>query len=297
VSESISAEPVWTGDCELGEGSLWDEERSRLLWVDICRNRVCVFDPADGSNQVSDVGENVGTVVLTQSRKLLLALRSGFAWLDPATASVTKLSAPEGYRPDQERFNDGKCDPAGRFWAGTMVETGPPGSGALYCLDTDLTISKPLSGVTISNGLVWSRDRSTFYYVDTPTQHVRAYDFDAGSGRLSNERVAVAIPRDWGAPDGMAIDESDHLWIALFGGGKVVRADPASGRFDCEVAVPARNVTSCAFGGSDLDELYVTTARIGLDPEQRRAQPLAGSLFRAKLPYRGVPAARFGGVS
>jgi sugar lactone lactonase YvrE len=278
--------------CDLGEGSLWDEREQVLYWIDIAQNKVYRYNPQNGSNLAYDVGENVGTVVVTINDKLLLALRSGFAWLDPNTGRVTHLGDPEADKP-HTRFNDGKCDPKGRFWAGTMVENSQTGDGALYCLDTDLTITRKLTGVTCSNGLVWSRDQRRFYYIDTPTLQINCFEFDLETGSLGARRVVAALPRETGAPDGMTIDSEDGLWVALFGGGRVIRIAPLSGQVDCEVEVASPNVTSCAFGGPELNELYITTARVGLSDERRREYPLAGSLFSARLPFRGVPAYRF----
>ncbi len=278
--------------CDLGEGSLWDERGQVLYWVDIIQNKVFRFDPKNGSNLAFDVGENIGTVVLTANDKLLLALRSGFAWLDPETGSVTWISNPESDKP-HTRFNDGKCDPRGRFWAGTMVENSMTGDGALYCLDTDLTVSRKLSGVSCSNGLVWSRDGRKLFYIDTPTRQIQCFDYDPEHATLSRPRVAVEVPESAGAPDGMAIDEQDGLWVAHFGGSHVVRYDSSSGVATFEVKVAAPNVTSCAFGGPDMDELYITTARVGLSAEGCQQYPLAGSLFSAKVPVRGAPSPRF----
>jgi sugar lactone lactonase YvrE len=289
---SVTAEVVFPSPCKLGEGSLWDVEQQVLYWVDIVDNKVCMFDPKNRSNLAFDVGESVGTVVVAHSEKLVLALRTGFAWLDRTTGRVTRIHDPEADLADT-RFNDGKCDPQGRFWAGTMVEAGPRERAALYCLGPDLSVNKHLDGVTVSNGLVWSRDGRTFYYIDTPTHRVDRFDFDGASGTLGQRQMAVQVARELGAPDGMAIDENDRLWIALFGGSRVICVDPCSGRIEFEVKVPATNVTSCAFGGRQLDDLYITTARVGLSPERLAAEPLAGSLFRAKVPARGVPAARY----
>ena len=290
----VSAEVAFRMSCELGEGSLWNDQAGVLLWVDISEHKVFVFDPRNGSNLAYDVGESVGTVVLSRNDKLLLALRSGLASLDPATGALHPIVDPEA-DIEGNRFNDGKCDPQGRFWAGTMVERGPRGGAALYRLDTDLSITKQIDDVTTSNGLVWSRDSRRFFYIDTPTHQVRCYEFDPEAGDLRAPRVVAEVAREVGAPDGMAIDEHDHLWIALFRGGRVIRVDPSTGSIEFEVELPVDNVTSCAFGGPDLDVLYITTARAGLDAERRAKQPLAGSLFRAKVPYRGVPAVRFGG--
>lgn len=291
--QKYTTEVAFPSRCLLGEASLWDQESGRLFWVDIADHKVFVFDPISGSNLAYDVGESVGTVVLTRNGKLVLGLRSGLACLDMATGKLVPLADPESHLPGN-RFNDGKCDPQGRFWAGTMVEHGPPGGAALYCLDTDLNIEKKLDSVTISNGLVWTSDSKTFYYIDTPTHQVRAFDFAAHNGSLSNSRTIATIARGLGSPDGMAIDSEDHLWVALFHGGQVVRLNPTSGEIEAVVEVPAQNVTSCAFGGRELNELFITTARVGTAQEKLEQLPLAGSLFRAKVGVRGVASTRFG---
>lgn len=289
----MRAEVVVPASCQLGEGSLWDVAHARLFWVDIVGQRVFAYDPISGHNLEYDVGEDVGTVVVAENGKLVLGLRSGVASFDPATGQVTPLVRPEPNEPGN-RLNDGKCDPRGRFWVGSMVEDGRRGNGALYSVTPSLAVERKLGGIDCSNGLVWSRDEGTFYYIDTPTQRVRAFDYDAESGALSNERVVFEQPRETGAPDGMTIDQDDHLWVALWGGHRVVRVDPSAGAVVYEVEVPAARVTSCAFGGPDLDDLYITTARIGAAPEQLEREPHAGSLFRAAVPFRGVPAPRFG---
>ena len=290
--QTVSASVVFPARAQLGEGSLWDDRLGQLYWVDIVGSKVHVFRPQNRSNLSYDVGQNVGTVVATENDKLLLALRDGFGWLDPETGRMHLLEQLLADLPNQ-RFNDGKCDPTGRFWAGTMVEHGPKGGAKLYCLDADLGITTKIEGVTISNGLCWSSDRSRFYYVDTPTHEIVAYDFDANDGSIEKRRVVATIPEDVGAPDGMTIDAEDQLWVALFHGSAVLRIDPQSSAVTFRVEVAASNVTSCAFGGAELDELFITTARVGLSERELEQQPLAGSLFSVKLPFRGVPAPRF----
>jgi len=289
VTEAL---PKFRTPCDLGEGSLWDEQSQLLYWVDIVQSKVYQFDPKNSSNLAFDVGENVGAVVVTRNDKLLLALRSGFACLNPETGCVTRIADPESDKP-HTRFNDGKCDPRGRFWAGTMVENSMMGDAALYCLDTDLTVAHKLSGVSCSNGLVWSRDGQRLFYIDTPTQQIQCFDYDPDTATLSARRVVVEIASEAGAPDGMAIDEEDGLWVALFGGSKVVRYDSTSGNANFEISVPSPNVTSCAFGGRTMQELFITTARVGLDEDDCKRYPLAGSLFCATVPFKGVPARRF----
>lgn len=289
-----SVEVVFPQPSELGEGALWDERESVLYWVDIVQNKVQRFDPRNRSNLSYDVGESVGTVVLSQDQRLLLGLRNGIGTLDPTTGRVTHLVDVERDKP-HTRLNDGKCDPRGRFWVGSICEREPEFDGGLYCLDASLALTTKLTGIQCSNGLVWSRDQRTFYYIDTPTHEIWGYQFDPDSGAIREKRIVATIPNALGSPDGMTIDSDDHLWVALFGGHRVLRIDPVKRQIELQIPVPASNVTSVAFGGRDLDELYITTARIGLSAEQREAEPLSGSLFRVQVPYRGVPANRFGG--
>jgi len=279
---------------ELGEGAIWDEREQLLYWVDIVLNKVYAYNPANRSNLAYDVGESVGTVVLTEAGQLLLGLRSGIAWLDRHTGKLTRLVDPEPGKP-HTRLNDGKCDPQGRFWVGSICEREPQFDGGLYCLDHDLSLKQRLSGIQCSNGLVWSKKEDRFYYIDTPTQEIWGFSYDAQTGNLRDKCVVATIPQQLGCPDGMTIDEQDHLWVALWDGGKVIRVDPQTGHVELEIPVPARNVTSVAFGGRELNQLYITTARAGLSPEARADQPLAGSLFHLTLPCRGVVAKRFGG--
>lgn len=289
---SIDAELLLRRECQLGEGSLWDTEQQRLYWVDIVGRRVFSFDPVTRERAEYDVGEDVGTLVVARNGKLVLGLRSGVASFDPNDGQITKLLALEPDKPGN-RLNDGKCDPRGRFWVGSIVEDGQRGNGALYAVEPSLQVSRKLSGVDCSNGLVWTRDQSTFFYIDTPTQRIRSYDYDAVSGSIGNERVVFELPKAEGSPDGMSIDEDDRLWVALWGGHRVLCVDPLSGAVVFEVRVAAERVTSCAFGGKALDQLFITTARIGLTEAELARQPLAGSLFCARVPTRGVPSTRF----
>lgn len=278
----------------LGEAPLWHARHQRLLWVDIEAGELHVFDPADGSDQAFAVGEALGTVVPRRGGGLMLAVERGFAAFDPDSGDLTHLVDPERDRP-ANRFNDGKCDPAGRFWAGTINRRREPGTAALYCLDVDLTVRRMLGGLTNSNGLVWSIDQRTFYHIDTPTRQVSAFDYRVETGEIANRRTVVFIPPEMGRPDGMTIDAEGMLWIALFRGGCVSRWDPRDGRLLGTVVVPASQVTACAFGGPDLETLYITTARTGLDEAALAAQPDAGGLFAARPGVAGVEAFEFAG--
>ena len=288
----FEAEVAFPYKATLGEGSLWDARHRQLYWVDIYENKVCLFDPERHSNLVFDVGANVGTVVPTEQGPLLTALRHEIAGLDLDTGDVFSVATP--CAPVRGvRFNDGKCDPEGRFWVGTMVESGPQGGGSLYMLGHDLGVSEQLSGLTISNGLAWFGRR--FYHIDTPSREVRGFDYEPTSGRIANPTLVKSFASEMGAPDGMCVDAEGMLWVALWGGHAVVRIHAQTGEVLAKVELPAANVTSCAFGGPDLDVLYVTSARIGVDPEQLDREPLSGSLFRATLPYQGLVAPAFRG--
>jgi sugar lactone lactonase YvrE len=292
--QSVQAEVVFSHPSELAEGALWDVKSARLYWVDILAKHLMVFEPRVRSNQRYLLSQSPGSVVVCTSGQLLLALRSGFGRFDPARQALVMLVDPESDKPGN-RFNDGKCDPQGRFWAGSIVEDGQAGNAALYCLRHDLSVTRHLSQLTNSNGLVWSSDGGTFFHIDTPSHQVRAFAFEPVSGTLHSPRVVYEFEPAGGAPDGMTIDAEDHLWVALWGGGRVVRLDPRTGQVVFEVRVAATNVTSCALGGPELNDLFITTARVGLRAEQLQREPQAGSLFQARVPFRGVPAVRFAG--
>ncbi len=170
-----------------------------------------------------------------------------------------------------------------------------PGAGSLYRLDTDLSVHRVLGDVTVSNGLAWSFDRRTLYYIDSPTRVVSAFDYDDEAGTITGRRVAVTVPEELGSPDGMTIDSEGKLWVAHWGAGAVCRWDPDGGHLLEKIDVPAAHTTSCAFGGEDLGDLYITTARSGRSREDLEAQPLAGGLFRVRPGARGVPAFEFTG--
>jgi len=282
---------------EVGEGSLWDERENRLYWVDIHSNALHRFDPASGNNQTRDLGEHVGTVVLDQAGGILVATQNGFARFDWETGRLSRLGDPEAGNA-ATRFNDGKCDPAGRFWAGTMAYDCAAGAGSLYCMEADGAISRKLSHITISNGLVWSRDTGFFYFIDSLTYQIHRYDYDSGTGRIENQQVVTEFDRESeGLPDGMAIDVEDGLWVAMFGGSAVLRIDPATGERTHKVELPTANITSCAFGGEDMRDLYITSATVHLDEAQQQAQAAAGSLFLARSPIAGQTAHRFAGLA
>ena len=279
---------------QVGEGPLWDEERQVLYWVDILSSLLYIYDPATGENRALDIGQHVGTVVTRASGGLMLAVRNGFASFDLETQELTLIANPEAHITGN-RFNDGKCDPAGRFWAGTMAYENPTNQGSLYRLDTDLSVHKIFGDVAISNGIIWSLDHTTMYYIDTLRKNVRAFDYADDTGDISNERVVVTVPEEIGMPDGMAIDSEGMLWVAHYGGSCVSRWNPNTAQLLEKIDLPVTQVTACAFGGPNMDILFITSAAQELDAAELARQPLAGGLFSIKTPYQGVPSFRFGG--
>ena len=272
-----------------GEGAIWLAREQVLFWIDILGKRFWRFDPATGTQEAFEVGQFVGTLVPRRSGGVLLAVQQGLAAYDLDTRKLTLLCDPEGGKPEL-RFNDGKCDPAGRFWAGTMPVAGRAPVGSLFCLFPDLRCTRMLTGVSCSNGIVWSLDRRTMYYIDTPRCTVDAFDYDLETGAIANRRVAIAIPPVPGHPDGSTLDAEGMLWVAHCGGGCVTRWDPRTGQQLATVTVPTPLVTSCAFGGPRLDRLYITTAR-----RDATATTLAGGLFCAEVGVKGLEAFEFAG--
>lgn len=269
------AKLVFDARATRGEGPLWDARDQRLLWVDIDAGVVHRFDPASGIDEPTAVGQPVGAAALREAGGLVLAVRDGFSILDDGHSTV--IADVEREDP-ASRMNDGSVDLAGRFWAGTMAFDASVGAGSLYRLDPDGAVQTMLTGLTISNGLDWSPEDRTMYFVDSMAGGVDAFDFDLDAGTISGRRRVCEIPPEEGLPDGLTVDADGFVWVALWGSGSV-RCYAPSGALVALVDVPARQVTSCAFGGPDLADLYITTARAGLSAEDLRGQPDAGGLF------------------
>lgn len=282
---------IGTIRADLGEGPVWETASGLLYWVDINSGLLHSYDEASGAfNTIPTGGQKVGAAVSRQGGGFVLALQDGFHFLDTQTGELEFIADPEAHLPGN-RFNDGKVDPAGRFWAGTMADEA--GGGALYCLDTDLSVRRMVDDVTCSNGLAWSADNKTMYYIDSPTKQVVAYDYDLASGDIANRRVIIQIAE--GVPDGMAIDADGMLWIAQWGGYQVSRWNPHTGTKIGNIELPVSQVTSCAFAGPGLSTLYITSARTGLSEEQLAEEPLAGALFTFQPGVKGTAAHLFGG--
>lgn len=286
--ETYTANIVIDAKAKLGEGPSWDQRFQRLFWVDIKGFQLHIYDPSTCTDRTIDVGEHIGAVVPYLKNKVIVALISGLYCLDIETGAKVLIHDPEEGRLGN-RFNDGKCDPAGRFLAGTMSLNDEHAQGALYSLNTKGHVSLLVDKASISNGLAWSADHRTMYYIDTPTLEVVSFDYDVAQGTIRNKQLVAKLDESEGYPDGMTIDAEGMLWIARWGGKRVSRIHPAHGEVIAEVSLPVNCVTSCAFGGEYLDELYITTAQ----DHDSADQPLAGGLFMVKTGVKGTPTSYF----
>lgn len=266
---------------DLGEGPVWDEKNQILYWIDILNGLIHEYHLESGMSQYFSVGAMIGSYALTDQGNLIVATQKGFGFIDKKTGDYQLLAAPERNIPDN-RFNDGKCDPAGRFWAGTMSLTGKEKVGTLYKFERG-EAHPMIPQVSISNGLAWSSDAQTMYYIDTPTRQVVGYDFNLEKGLIANKRVVISLKQGTGYPDGMTIDADGMLWIAHWGGWRVSQWNPEDGTLKQEILLPVEQVTSVTFGGKNLDVLYITSAKTGLSSEALYQQPLAGAVFWTKI--------------
>lgn len=285
----ITAELVVDLQAVLGEGPVWDAATATLCLVDILGERMHRFDPDTGVLHSIVVDQPLGAVVPDRSGRLIAMARDGIAVLSDGELNfVASIEAENALN----RMNDAKCDPEGRLWVGTMALDLADSAGSLYRVQPDFTWERVLDGLTVSNGMGWSPDGRTMYFIDSTCYRVDAFDFDQLVGAISNRRPVVAFQTADGMPDGMAIDADGCLWVALYGGGCVRKYSP-HGEHLVTVELPVSQVTSCAFGGPDLADLFVTTAAYDLTPEAKGAEPLAGGLFRCRPGAVGLPVPPF----
>ncbi|MFU8850175.1 SMP-30/gluconolactonase/LRE family protein [Micromonospora sp. SL1-18] len=278
--------------CVVGEGPLWSVRDGLLYWLDIPEQRLWRFDPTSGATASRPLSDVVGSIGVRAAGGLVAATRNGFAALRPDTGELSGICDPEPDLP-QHYFNDGKVDPAGRFWAGTLNDGPPTATGTLWRLDADHGCQPMRRGVICPNGLGWSPDARVMYFTDSRRHTIFAFDFDVESGRIGNERVFASVtpPAD---PDGLCVDAEGCVYSAQWGGGQVVRYDP-TGRMVGTIPVPTPLVTSVALGGSDLRTLFITTASIGLGAAELAADPAAGALLAVAVDTPGRPEPMFAG--
>ena len=277
---------------DLGEGPIWDDETGTLLFVDSTIGRIYRLTPMSGTLSRLEVGQQIGVAIPRKRGGLAVSARDGLMSVDDMGHGSLLVPIEQG-REDL-RMNDAKCDSRGRLWSGTFSLKFERKAGALYRVDEELAQTRVQDGVSISNGIAWSPDETTMYYVDTATRGIDMFDYDVATGSATDRRRFVEIDRAFGLPDGITVDAEGHVWVALYLGGVVRRYHP-DGRWVAQVTLPVARVTSCGFGGPDLDDLYITSANQALVDDGRPHEPHAGALFRCRPGVRGLPTHRFAG--
>ena len=298
VAPTLLSEPrcLWPAGATLGEGTCWSEREQALYWVDILEHRLYRYRLSDGARDHWQFDETISAVAeRANAPGLAITLRRGLALFDPDTGALQRLHEPEPER-EGNRFNDGKCDAQGRFWAGSMDFGCQAPTGALYRFDAEGRGTRAFdAGFAVTNGPTWSRDQRTMYFNDTVHQQIHAFDFDLATGTLSNQRPWLRFAKGDGHPDGMTTDADGRLWIAHWGAACVTCHDPESTEELLRVPLPTDHITNVAFGGPELRTLFITSARFELSETQRQAQPLAGGLFMVDTNATGRPANLFAG--
>jgi sugar lactone lactonase YvrE len=291
MSEKMYAELALKLECNVGEGPFWDDVKQDLYFVDIMNKQIKMFSPTSKLVETVQFNQEIGAVFLDQKSDLIVAARDGIFAASRDGVLETSL-APIELERTSIRTNDAKCDASGRMWVGTMAFDFTPGVAALFSFDSKV-LKEVVPDLTVSNGIGWSLDKKTMYFIDSPTKRLDSFDFDIESGELRNRRPFVLLSDLDAFPDGLTTDEDGGVWVALFGGGEVRRFD-YQGTLTHIVEIPVKQVTSCCFGGADMSELYITTAQNGMDSDSLVREPLAGSLFRAKTVFKGSKSNRFG---
>ena len=275
----------------LGEGIIWDAASACVWWTDIDGSKLYRYQSEDKQLDHWTTPERLGSFALvSDSEFLICGFASGFAYFNPHSGELQWLEKIEQNNPGT-RLNDGRADRQGRFWAGSMVESGDGGAGALYCLDQQLQVASKVSGLTISNGLCWSPDSTVMYHTDTPSRRIHAYDFDAATGAIANQRCLVRTEKGC-FPDGSSVDAEGYIWNAQWGASQVVRYSP-EGEVDFVLPLPVSQPTCVAFGGPKLDRLFVTSATQGFDEQTLSAEPEAGNVLVFQTNISGIADARF----
>jgi sugar lactone lactonase YvrE len=277
----------------LGESPIWDGREGALYWIDGRKPNINRFDPATARNHAVTSAEPVHAIALTRGHRLLCAFEASLGLIDCETGALQALvSLIEGV---EDNLNDGACDRAGRFWVGSKARDWVKPVGVLFRYDPDGSVHRLDQGFQLSNGLGWSPDNRTMYFIDSAPREIYAYDFDLADGGIKNRRRLVRIAEEHGLPDGMTVDAEGFLWVAQWSGGRVVRYDP-DGKIERVIPMPVQRPTSVAFGGRDLTTLFITSGTMRMSEAELAAEPLAGNLFALETDVQGLPEPRFAGA-
>jgi sugar lactone lactonase YvrE len=275
-----------SSQCFLGEGPLWIADLGCFFWVDIEKGNLHRYHLASEKLEIRNFPHYIAVVLKGQNGKLILGLDRKLVWYDWETEEIEKLCEVETNQP-LHRFNDGKVDFKGRIWIGTLSTKFTEGAGSLYRVDSNLKPEVRLKNLTISNGMAWTEEQETFYFIDTPTRKIQEFSFDPETGEIRFRRVAVEIPEDLGFPDGMCIDREGMLWVAHYGGSGVYRWNPQTGKLQDKIELPVPHVTSCCFGGENLDVMLITTAQENMTESDLKKYPQSGDVFLVKMEVGG----------
>ncbi len=290
----MTATLLYRSNCILGEGAFWHEARQSFLWVDIDGKRLYEYVLQSKKVNHWQFQHRPSMIALDVQGRCVIVFQGGVARFDFTSEKPEWVVALEKDIPDN-RTNDGAIDREGRLWIGTMNVRFKEGAGSLYCIEHNFNVTKKIKDLTIPNGLAWSLDNRTMYHIDSPTRKVRAYSFDSKTGEVVFERVAINIPPEMGSPDGMCMDEEGMLWIAHWNGFGVYHWNPDNGKLLDKIDVPVPQVSNCAFGGKNFDQLFITTARENFTPELLAKYPDSGSVYIAQPGVRGKRKNSFGG--
>lgn len=270
----------------LGEGPVWHKGRNSFFWVDIEGRLLQEYNIITQNIQNWQMPVRIGTIAIINNEELVIALHGSIVLFNLSSSTFNPIVSLDAENK-MNRANDGKCDSKGRLWVGTMHIDGNEAVGSLFVLEGK-KITKQLTGLGISNGMDWTADDRRFYFIDSPTQRVDAFNFNASDGTIQFDRTVIQIPVNEGSPDGMCIDNEGMLWVAQWGGYAVKRYNPNTGELLQTIDVPAPQVTSCAFGGENLDTLFITTASVGLSADVMEKYPLSGNCFICRPGVKGV---------
>jgi len=288
----LKASLLHKSDCILGEGPMWNSARKSFMWVDIEGKILYEYDWQNKKINQWNISHRVSLIIEDGIDTVVLALQGGVGIFNLLTGELTWMLDLEK-EILSNRTNDGACDARGRLWVGTMDVNCKEGLGSLYCIDEFLRVQKKLENLSVSNGIAWSLSNDRMYHVDTPTGVASSYIFEVSTGDIKFEKKAIIVPAEMGSPDGMCMDEEGMLWIAHWDGFGVYRWNPHNGMLLDNIEVPVPQVTACAFGGENLDHLFITTARQDFSQKQLEKYPESGNVFIAQPGIRGIVRHKF----